>query len=55
MKPSTRWTIVILVVIAIGILWLLWPKRDEQPAPVKAPVAAQPPARPAPFPRALPA
>src|SRR5512134_157307 len=44
MKPSTRWTIVILVVIAIGILWLLWPKRDEQPAPAKAPVAAQPPA-----------
>ncbi len=45
MKPSTRWTIVILVVIAIGIIWMLWPKRDEQPAPVKAPpVAAQPPA-----------
>jgi len=44
MKPSTRWTIVILVVIAIGIIWLLWPKRDEQPAPAKAPVAAQPPA-----------
>ncbi len=44
MKPSTRWTIVILVVIAIGIIWMLWPKRDEQPAPAKAPVAAQPPA-----------
>lgn len=42
MKPSTRWTIVILVVIAIGILWMLWPKRDEQPAPAKAPVVAQP-------------
>jgi OOP family OmpA-OmpF porin len=44
MKPATRWTIVILVVIAIGIIWLLWPKRDEQPAPAKAPVASQPPA-----------
>jgi OOP family OmpA-OmpF porin len=44
MKPSTRWTIVILVVIAIAIIWMLWPKRDEQPAPAKAPVAAQPPA-----------
>lgn len=44
MKPATRWTIVILVVIAIGIIWMLWPKRDEQPAPAKAPVAAQPPA-----------
>lgn len=42
MKPSTRWTIVIIVVIAIGILWLLWPKRDEQPAPAKAPAVAQP-------------
>jgi OOP family OmpA-OmpF porin len=44
MKPSTRWTIVILVVIAIGIIWMLWPKRDDQPAPTKAPVVAQPPA-----------
>jgi OOP family OmpA-OmpF porin len=44
MKNSTRWTIVILVVIAIGIIWMLWPKRDEQPAPAKALVAAQPPA-----------
>jgi len=44
MKPSTRWTIVILVVIAIGIIWMLWPKREEPPPPAKAPVAAQPPA-----------
>lgn len=43
MKPSTRWTIVILVTIAIGIIWMLWPRRDEQPAPVRAPVATQPP------------
>lgn len=42
MKPSTRWTILILVVIAIGIIWLLWPKADPQSA--KGPVAAQPPA-----------
>jgi OOP family OmpA-OmpF porin len=58
MKPSTRWTIVILVVIAIGIIWLLWPKRDEQPAPPKAPVASQPPApkpEPAPPPTPEPA
>jgi OOP family OmpA-OmpF porin len=40
MKPSTRWTILILVVIAIAIIWLLWPKREPQP--VQAPVAAQP-------------
>lgn len=40
MKPSTRWTILILVVVAIGIIWLLWPKRDQQPA--KVPVAVQP-------------
>lgn len=53
MKPSTRWTIVILVVIVIGILWLLWPKRDEQPAPAKAPVVAQP-AAPKPEPAPAP-
>jgi OOP family OmpA-OmpF porin len=42
MKPSTRWTIVVLVAVAIGIAWLLWTKRDQQPAPSKSPVAAQP-------------
>jgi OOP family OmpA-OmpF porin len=42
MKPSTRWTILVLVVIAIGIIWLLWTKRDQQPAPAKSPVATQP-------------
>lgn len=42
MKPSTGWTIVVLVVVAIGIIWLLWTKRDQQPAPSKGPVATQP-------------
>lgn len=42
MKPTTRWTIVVLVVVAIGIVWLLWTKRDQQPAPAKGPVATQP-------------
>jgi len=52
MKPSTRWTIAVLVVVAIGIIWLLWPKRDQQPAPSKDPMAAQPTA---PKPEATPA
>ena len=42
MKPSTRWTIVVLVAVAIGIAWLLWTRRDQQPAPAKGPVATQP-------------
>lgn len=53
MKPSTRWTIVILVAIVLGIIWLLWPK-PEQPMPAKAPVAPPPtvaqPAAPKPEP-----
>ena len=55
MKPSTRWTIVVLVVVAIGIAWLLWTKRDEQPAPAKGPVATQPTApKPEPTPAPTP-
>ena len=54
MKPSTRWTIVILVVVVIGIIWLLWTKRDEPPAPAKSPVATQPTA-PKPEPTPAPA
>lgn len=46
MKPSTRWTIVILVAIVLGIIWLLWPKSDQQPIPAKAPVAPPPAAQP---------
>jgi OOP family OmpA-OmpF porin len=53
MKPSTRWTILVLVAIAIGIIWLLWPKPEPQPAP-KGPVAAQPAApKPEPSPPAV--
>jgi OOP family OmpA-OmpF porin len=53
MKPSTRWTIAVLVVVAIGIAWLLWTKRDQQPALAKAPIATQPTA-PKPEPSAAP-
>lgn len=55
MKPSTRWTIVILVAIVLGIIWLLWPKQIEQPAQVKAPVAPPPTvAKPEPSPAPTP-
>jgi OOP family OmpA-OmpF porin len=37
-----RWAIVVLVVVAIGILWLLWNSRDQPPPPAKGPVAAEP-------------
>jgi len=42
MKPSIRWTIVVLVLVTIGITWLLWTKRDQQPIPAKGPIATQP-------------
>ena len=42
MKPSHRWALVAAIVVAIGIIWLLWSKRDQQPAPVKGPTATQP-------------
>jgi OOP family OmpA-OmpF porin len=55
MKPSTRWTIVVLVAIVLGIIWLLWPKPVEQPAPVKAPLAPPPTvAKPEPSPAPTP-
>ena len=55
MKPSTRWTIVVLVAIVLGIIWLLWPKPVEQPAPVKAPVTPPPAvAKPEPKPEPAP-
>jgi OOP family OmpA-OmpF porin len=41
-KASTRWTILVLIAVAIAIVWLLWSRREQQPAPVKGPVAAQP-------------
>lgn len=54
MKPSTRWTIVVLVAIVLGIIWLLWPKPVEQPVTVKAPVAPPPTAKPEPSPAPTP-
>lgn len=54
MKPSTRWTIAALVVIAIGIALWLWTRRDEPQAPAKGEVAVQP-AAPKPEPEAPPA
>jgi OOP family OmpA-OmpF porin len=52
MKPSTRWTILVLVVIAIAIIWLLWPKAEQPPA---KPVVAQPaPSKPEPKPEPAP-
>lgn len=42
MKPSHRWALVVAIVVAIGIIWLLWSKRDQQPEPVKGPIATQP-------------
>lgn len=42
MKPSHRWALAVAIVVAIGIIWLLWSKRDQQPAPVKGPTATQP-------------
>jgi OOP family OmpA-OmpF porin len=41
------------MVVAIAIIWLLWPKRDEQPLPAKAPVAV-PPVAPKPEPAPAP-
>lgn len=54
MKPSTRWMILVLVAVVIGIIWLLWPKRDQEPVPAKAPMATQP-AAPKPEPTPAPA
>ena len=51
MKPSTRWTIAVLVAIAIGMVLLLWTRGDEPPAPgevATAPVAPKPGPEPAP-------
>jgi len=52
MKPSTRWTIAVLVAIVIGILLWFWIRRDEPQAPAE--VATQP-AAPKPEPEAPPA
>lgn len=42
MKPVTRWTLVVLVVVAIAILLVLWTRRDKQQAPSDSGVAEQP-------------
>jgi OOP family OmpA-OmpF porin len=54
MKPTTRWTIAVLVAIVIGIVLLLWTRGDEPQAPPKGEVAMQPGA-PKPEPKAEPA
>lgn len=51
MKPVTRWALLGLVVVAIGILIVLWSQRDQQQAPPDSGVATQsvaptPPAAP---------
>ncbi len=42
MKPVTRWALLVAVVVAIGILFLLWSQRDQQQAPPDSEVAEQP-------------
>jgi len=54
MKPATRWTIAVLAAIVIGIVLLLWTRRDEPQAPPKGELAMQPGA-PKPEPKAEPA
>jgi OmpA-OmpF porin, OOP family len=50
MKPFPRWALVVAIVVAIGIIWLLWSKRDQQPGPVATqPVASKPEPAPAPI------
>jgi OOP family OmpA-OmpF porin len=55
MKPSTRWTIAVLVaIVIIGILWLLWTKRDQRQAPVQGPTSQLPAPKPEPTPAPTP-
>jgi OOP family OmpA-OmpF porin len=55
MKASTRWAIVVLVAVAIiGILWLLWTKRDQRQAPVPGPTSQVPAPKPEPTPAPTP-
>src|SRR5260370_25098794 len=42
MKPSHRWALAVAIVVAIGIIWLLWSKRDQQPATVGGSAATLP-------------
>ena len=47
MKPVTRWALLVGVVVAIGLLFVLWSQRDRQQAPAVSAVA-EPPAPPMP-------
>ena len=47
MKPVTRWVLLIGVVVAIGLLFVLWNQRDRQPTPAVRAVA-EPPVPPMP-------
>ncbi len=42
MKPATRWGLVILAVVVIGILWMLWSQRNQPQVPPDSGVAKQP-------------
>jgi OOP family OmpA-OmpF porin len=42
MKPATRWTIAVLAAIVIGIVLLLWTRRQEPQAPAKGELPVQP-------------
>jgi len=42
MKPATRWALLVLAVVAIGILWVLWSQRNQPQAPPDSGVAKQP-------------
>jgi OOP family OmpA-OmpF porin len=42
MKPVTRWALVGLAVVAIGVLFVLWSQRDNPPAPPDSVVANEP-------------
>ncbi len=55
MKPSTRWAIVVLIaIVIIGILWLIWTKRDQRQAPVQGPTSQLPAPKPEPTPAPTP-
>jgi len=53
MKPLTRWALVVLVVVIIGILLFFWRRGDQPQAPVKGEIAMQP-VVPKPEPKAEP-
>jgi OmpA-OmpF porin, OOP family len=42
MKPATRWGLVVLAVVVIGILWMLWSQRNQPQVPPDSGVAKQP-------------